>query len=291
MKANRTPYGPWGGALALTVLVLLFAGAAAAQDNGDVKFRGNVTTAEQWGDFVCYGSYYVSVQVTKVLDDPLDLLEDTEEICYSKNMDLKIGEKVEVYGYAWKGTAPLQCAGRVDARDDPYYVARMGKEGPPVHDSREWYVYNAKFLCGRQSASSPVVAGNYATTINLHKWEHEPAYIHKKAVIAVKQHEPQLPYGFGEPFEICWDNAVQIDCPDIESWFPPGTASFANFTEGFVSIISPVPLDVVAVYTAQSPSGDMTMDVEKIEPNMIRQLFRTGDWPEDWPLISGDNPD
>lgn len=97
-----------------------------AEENGPVKFRGTVIMPEQYGEFVCYGSYYVNVTIEEILEGH-PLIQDVEsvEVCYKEPLNLQIEEKVEVYGYYWGGVCPLQCCGRVVASGDSYYIIRL----------------------------------------------------------------------------------------------------------------------------------------------------------------------
>jgi len=91
--------------------------------NGEVKFIGTVLTDEKYGQFVCYGSYYVKVRIDKILEGS-DLIGNlrSAEVCYKNKLNLKRGDRVEVYGYYYGGICPLQCCGRVAACGDSYYI-------------------------------------------------------------------------------------------------------------------------------------------------------------------------
>jgi hypothetical protein len=77
------------------------------------------------------------------------------------------------------------------------------------------------------------------------------------------------------------DGATELSCFDVAGFFCPididggvVCVDFA-FLEGFVVIKSPVPLDVVSVYTARHTEGEVeTMDVEAIEPQRIRETIK-----------------
>jgi len=92
--------------------------------NGEVKFRGVVATNEEWGEFVCSGSYYCNVTIEEILYDLNNTLslEDEVTICYNQSLSLEIGDQVECYGYYWKSGGPPQCVGRVACIGDDYYV-------------------------------------------------------------------------------------------------------------------------------------------------------------------------
>lgn len=95
---------------------------------GEVKFQGTVTKDESFGPVVCYGSYFVKIAVEQILSDPSFLLRDVRnvEVCYKGALNLRAGERVEVYGYYWKHGGPLQAAERVVASGDSYYIKRLG---------------------------------------------------------------------------------------------------------------------------------------------------------------------
>ena len=119
--------------LVVAVVVALTIGAQLASatpgENGEVKFRGTVTSDEQCDVFpVCYEECFCPVNLTEVLDDPLGLLEGVSsvEVCYGHSaMGLEAGETVEVYGYYWMGQCPMQYCTRVIVEGDPYYIVRL----------------------------------------------------------------------------------------------------------------------------------------------------------------------
>jgi hypothetical protein len=134
--------------------------------------------------------------------------------------------------------------------------------------SEELFVYSIKFLCGNGSEEFGVKPANYATAINIHNVHDEAVTLKKKVVVAHREGEP---VGEISPYaELSLDpgTAVEVDCADICNLlgipFPPPT-----FIKGFVTIESPQPLNIVAVYTAKSSwwcwSG-MSIDVEQISP-------------------------
>ncbi len=118
MKTTRT---------ATTLFVVLGLCGLAAGQSGIVHFKGTVTVAEQHEVVpVCYGSYFVEVDVEEVIEDDVTLLGDVTsvDVCYGAEMGLKAGDHVEVYGIYYKGPVgcPKQYCSRVIALDDPYYI-------------------------------------------------------------------------------------------------------------------------------------------------------------------------
>jgi len=71
-----------------TVSVLLRIG-------GEAEFRGKVVADEEWGDFVCYGSYFCCVTVEQIFYDPNDTLSvgDNVSVCYGESLSLKIVDR------------------------------------------------------------------------------------------------------------------------------------------------------------------------------------------------------
>lgn len=99
-------------------------------ENGPVRFTGTVITGEQYGDFVCYGSHYVEVSITQILDDPKHLLRTggSLEVCYENPLSLEQGDNVEIDGYYWKHFGPMQAMGRVEAS----YITTMAAPEPAL---------------------------------------------------------------------------------------------------------------------------------------------------------------
>ena len=123
MKATR------GGVILLCVLAL--AGNVCGQ-NGQVTFRGTVTTAEAHDVIpICYGDYHVTVDITSILSDPNMALKavDSVQVCYGTAMNLAVGENVEVNGYYWGGICPKQYCKRVQITAASDYITRVVEYG------------------------------------------------------------------------------------------------------------------------------------------------------------------
>ncbi len=63
--------------------------------------------------------------------------------------------------------------------------------------------------------------------------------------------------------------AVGVNCFDIASYFCPIDCVCVDFAflEGFLVVKSPVPLEVVGVYTARHTDGEVeSIDVETVQP-------------------------
>jgi hypothetical protein len=125
---------------------------------------------------------------------------------------------------------------------------------------RNAFFYSVKFVCGLETPAPslkppqelPVKPGNYATAINVHNFRSLNLCIAKKAVVAFPEAQgPTRLISPFRPFALIPDGAFDIDCADILSLFPAGSA-LPPFIEGFVEIQSPVQLNVQAVYTSQT---------------------------------------
>jgi hypothetical protein len=165
----------------------------------------------------------------------------------------------------------------IDQPDRPTVVVTGAP--PPVQGR---FIYSVKFVCGVAQAHdcncAPVVAGVYATEINIHNFQ-VPATVIEKHVIplvfagAAVGREPRFAgRKFSEKMELPGLSATMDDCCRIAEMLlgaPPSGPS--PLTIGFLEIISPVELAVTAVYTVNGPNGRTTsIDVETIEPRRIQ---------------------
>jgi hypothetical protein len=141
-------------------------------------------------------------------------------------------------------------------------------------------VYAAKFVCGAMPPSSapaeeePVEPGSYATAINVHNPDPaKPVAFLKKAVLLFSENEKED--GFEVPKrpgnqvreELEPDWGMRIDCRAIRQELLKGAAPAAPvFIEGWVVIETPAPLDVVAVYTVRSSSGEVSIATDRVVP-------------------------
>jgi hypothetical protein len=118
---------------AILLCVAVLAGGVYGQ-NGQVKFRGTVTTDEAHDVVpVCYGDYHVTVDIGTVLEDPNGLLTglDSVRVCYGTAQGLAFDDKVEVCGYYWGGICPKQyckCVQILEAADYIMPVASYGDD-------------------------------------------------------------------------------------------------------------------------------------------------------------------
>ena len=130
--------------------------------------------------------------------------------------------------------------------------------------------YSAKFVCGFQdipqagvaSGEPPVKPANYATEINIHNYNYKGIVIRKKVVLVVEQgnvigREPaqQGPRTIVQP-DIGPDNVMMDDCNAIWTMLYTQTLPLPSVMPlmiGYLVVISPLDLDIDAVYTAAQP--------------------------------------
>jgi len=137
--------------------------------------------------------------------------------------------------------------------------------------------YPVKFVCGDPGGGPqpvpdvqlPLTRGRYHTAINVHNPSVDRAvvFVKKVAVASASPYEGAQRPGKITPFvqaELHANEAFEIDCPEIAgvTGLPIG---MGNYIKGFVVIMSPSELDVVAVYTAR-PQGDNDISTLQVLP-------------------------
>lgn len=153
--------------------------------------------------------------------------------------------------------------------------------------------YSVKFVCGRQQpidpadttalGEPPVKPGNYATEINIHNYSYREFKLRKKLLVLVEKgevvgREPDVvrpdPNRFASVV-LTPDSATLDDCNALwkmAGGVPP--AANAPLTIGYLVLLSPMDLDVDAVYTAEvgqkvagaateQPTG-ISIDVQRV---------------------------
>jgi hypothetical protein len=146
--------------------------------------------------------------------------------------------------------------------------------------------YSAKFVCGYQRTATPgqpalgepiVKPGNYATEINIHNPTYKEVPLRKKFLSLVRAQEAVREPQQTRPVTITRmilgpDFATMDDCNNLWTIIYPGVAlpSPMPVFIGYLVILSPLELDVDAVYTANAP-GDLataptgvSIDVERV---------------------------
>jgi hypothetical protein len=128
------------------------------------------------------------------------------------------------------------------------------------------FMFPVKVVVGR-SRGREVAPGEYWTAVNVHNPSYRTVEFSKKVAVAFpKQAGPVS--GF-EGLVLRGDEALEIDREDILR-----QAATDEFVKGFVVIMSPQDLDVVAVYTASPDgSGVSTIHTERVRPRVIRLLY------------------
>ena len=157
-------------------------------------------------------------------------------------------------------------------------AAAQEQPGAAAETLKAEYQYAAKAVCSLLSAhqDGTLARGTYRTIINIHNPTDKPVTIAAKVALSAGFGSEPGPFSV-TPFKkakLQADGAVELACFDIAGYFCPidnVCVDFA-FLEGFAVIKSPVPLDVVAVYTARHTEGEVeTMDVETIQPRQMRE--------------------
>ena len=122
--------------------------------------------------------------------------------------------------------------------------------------------YAVKFVCGvpgdgeQEDVKLPLTIGRYHTVINVHNpsLKSDVLFFKKVAVASASPYKgAQLP---GKITRFCSaglkpNHAFEIDCPEIAK-LTELHIDGGRYIEGFVVIMSPSELDVVAVYTARA---------------------------------------
>jgi hypothetical protein len=181
------------------------------------------------------------------------------------------------------------------------------QQPPPVNINAK-FRYSVKFVCGQAPEPKPcvefrdgsgnsswicppstvpaaangaqVVRGLYATAINVHNPALNTAVFAKKVAFAFPG-QKSGPVSRFERAILEPDHAFEIDCEEIAAKFSTSAVPFPVFLKGFLVIMSPVELDITAVYTARPLDGGVsTMDVEVIQPRKQGRLV-VADIPSD----------
>lgn len=143
------------------------------------------------------------------------------------------------------------------------------------------YQYAAKVVCSLllPHQDGTLAKGTYRTIVNIHNPTNKPITVAAKVALATEFGSDPGPFSV-TPFkkaEIQPDGATELSCFNVAGYFCPinGVCVDFAFLEGFVVIKSPVPLDVVGVYTARHTDGEVeTMDVETVQPKQIREVVK-----------------
>ncbi len=153
----------------------------------------------------------------------------------------------------------------------------------PAKQMKTGYQYAAKVVCSlllpQQDGS--LARGTYRTLVNIHNPTNQDISIAAKVALASGFGTDPGPFGV-TPFKeakLSPDGATSLSCFDVAGFFCPINNICVDFAflEGFVVIKSPVPLDVVSVYTARHTDGEVeTIDVETVAPRLIKETVAVG---------------
>lgn len=157
------------------------------------------------------------------------------------------------------------------------------ESGKSVKEIKTEYQYAAKVVCSLMlpHQDGTLARGTYRTTINIHNPASKQITIAAKVALAGQFGSDPGPFSV-TPFKdavIQPDGAVGVNCFDIAGYFCPinGVCVDFAFLEGFLVVKSPVPLDVVGVYTARHTEGEVeSIDVEVVEGRQIRETVKIG---------------
>lgn len=145
------------------------------------------------------------------------------------------------------------------------------------------FVYSVKFLCGVQEdcpcECAPVRPGKYATEINIHNFHERDVRVRKSVIPlvfsgAAAGREPKTVGRRAADSIVIPRHAATMDdcCRIMELLLGAKPSSEQPITLGFLEIVSPVELQVSAVYTVSDlASGSTSIDVENIAPKRIRR--------------------
>lgn len=145
------------------------------------------------------------------------------------------------------------------------------------------YQYAAKVACSLllPHQDGTLARGTYRTIVNIHNPTDKKITIAAKVALAAQFGAEPGPFDV-TPFKAAVlqpDGAVGVSCFDIAGYFCPinGVCVDFAFLEGFLVIKSPVPLDVVSVYTARHTDGDVeSIDVMTVQPQKIPDHVKLG---------------
>lgn len=113
---------PWPASWQYADIVVV--GAPSTDMGGEVKLRGTAVTDEHVGRPGLLRQLLLQCPVVQILSDPNITLAigDTVSISYNNSLSIKTGDSVECYGYYWKNGGPIQCVGKIECKNDGYYV-------------------------------------------------------------------------------------------------------------------------------------------------------------------------
>jgi hypothetical protein len=156
----------------------------------------------------------------------------------------------------------------------------LGSASAFAQEQIRFIEYSAKFLCGEAREGASVRPGTYETSINIHNPQLFLGSVTfaKKAVLAPRQGDPQkFKPKFRDSSVLDADYAERVDCKRIRDKLLDPAAGGDPFIEGFVVlVVIPIPwptepreLDVVAVYTVDTPPRSISLEIKTIAPRVL----------------------
>ncbi len=156
------------------------------------------------------------------------------------------------------------------------------------HPPADMYSYSVKFVCGRPLATqdldlNPVRYGDYATEINIYNYQATSTHVDKRLIpvvfdgIAIGREPNVSGIRALDAIDLKANDATMDDCYRISELLYGAPLSPMPLTIGFMEFLSPVELDIVAVYTSSDvpatatgrPRSSPTVEVEYIQPKLV----------------------
>lgn len=160
-------------------------------------------------------------------------------------------------------------------------TAAQAEPVKPWETIKTEYQYAAKVVCSLllPHQDGTLAKGTYRTIVNLHNPTDKAITIAAKVALAGEFGSDPGPFSVTtfKKAKLQADGAMELNCFDVAGFFCPinGVCVDFAFLEGFAVIKSPVPLDVVGVYSARHTDGEVeTMDVETVQPKQIREAVK-----------------
>ncbi len=157
---------------------------------------------------------------------------------------------------------------RVDPSDGITESDETNNQAHRFDEEQLLYVYPAKFVCVPEVGpeAGAVRPGRYRTVVNVHNPNEGDLVIRKHAVIARSEDEERGPISDSVEDLLEPGQALSVDCEDIHGLF----GGIEAIGDGFLVIRSEQPLDVSAVYTADSARHPRPeIDVEPVPPRRL----------------------
>ena len=130
-----------------------------------------------------------------------------------------------------------------------------------------------KVVCGKFTPEDDILApGQYWTAINIYNLNHAASATLNVRIAVAEPAKPGGPFqaqgpSFNVPGQLLLkpEQALEIDCDYVMRAARDFAKHEKSFLKGFVVIRCDVALDVVAVYTSATPSGDaITLHTEHV---------------------------